>query len=106
MLIKSMLFKKMGLVLLALSFTGCAALHSVSMTSYPKDRRKPVQAEVKKFVFLGFNFNNDFVLDLTPRLQQQCPGGKITGITSTYETRWYVFAHDMIVRSQGFCVKN
>ena len=88
------------------SFTGCAGLHSVSMTSYPKDRKRPVQAEVSKFVILAFNFNNDFVHDLTPKLQQQCPNGKVTGITSTYETRHYVFAHRMIVRSQGFCTNS
>lgn len=104
MLNKSLL-KKLSVCVLALSFTGCAVLHSVSMTSYPKNRQTPVQAQVKKFVFLGFNFNNDFVLDLTPQLQQQCPNRTITGITSKYESRWYVFAHQMIVTSQGFCTK-
>lgn len=102
---KTNLIKKMGLCLFMIYFSGCAVLNSVSMTSFPKDRRRPVQAQVKKFVFLGFNFNNDFVLDLTPQLQQQCPNGKVTGITSTYETKWYVFAHHMIVNSKGFCTK-
>ncbi len=102
---RSRLLKAVGLSLLALAFSGCAVLHSVSMTSYPKNRQKPVQAQVKKFVLLGLNFNNDFVLNLTPQLQQQCPDGTVTGITSKYESVWYVFAHQMIVTSQGFCTK-
>lgn len=86
-------------------FAGCASLHSVSMTSYPKDRSRPVQAKVEKLVFLAFNFNNDFIYSLTPQLQGQCQGGKVTGITTKYETKFYVLAHKMIVTSQGFCTK-
>lgn len=105
MLTKVNLIKKVSVLGLAVLFSGCAALHSVSMTSFPKDRQKPVEAKVSKFVFLAFNFNNDFIYDLTPKLQEQCPNGRVTGITSKYETRFYVFAHRMIVTSQGFCTK-
>lgn len=98
-------FKKCFLVLSLVAFTGCASLRSVSMTSFPKDRSKPVSAQVSKFVFLALNFNNDFILDLVPQLQQQCPKGKVTGITSKYETRWYLIGYKMIVTSQGFCLK-
>lgn len=96
--------KKVFIILISILFiSGCASLHSVSMTSFPKDRSKPVAAEVSKTVFLAFNFNNDFVLDLTKELSQKCPSGKVTGITSKYETRWYVFVTTMKVTSQGFC---
>ena len=74
------------------------------MTSFPKDRNRPVQAKVEKFVFLALNFNNDFILDLVPQLKNQCRGGKITGITSKYETRFYFIGYKMIVTSQGFCI--
>ena len=97
--------KKFLLCSVLLAFvSGCASLRSVSMTSFPKDRSRPVQAKVKKFVFLALNFNNDFVLDLVPQLKKQCPDGKVTGITSKYETRFYFFAYKMIVTSEGFCV--
>ncbi len=101
---KSYVLKSFLVFIVGAYLSGCAALHSVSMTSYPTDRRKPVEAKVSKLVFLAFNFNNDFVHDLTPKLQQQCPNGKVTGITSTYETRFYFLAHRMIVKSQGFCL--
>jgi hypothetical protein len=104
-LIKVNLFKKVSILFLAILFSGCAALHSVSMTSFPKDRQKPVEAKVSKFVFLAFNFNNDFIYDLTSKLQEQCPNGKVTGITSKYETRGYLIGYTMIVTSQGFCTK-
>lgn len=96
--------KNILLVLMCLMFAGCASLNSVSMTSYPKDRSKPVQAKVSKTVFLAFNFNNDFVMDLTQELQSQCPNGKVTGITTKYETYWYFIVHRMDVTSQGFCL--
>lgn len=104
----TVLIKKLVAVIvlpILLSFVfGCASLKSVSMTSFPKDRSKVVKAKVSKFVFLAFNFNNDFVLDLVPELQNKCPKGKVTGITSKYETRWYFIGYSMIVTSEGFCV--
>lgn len=104
-LISKSVFKKALVVLTVVLISGCASLKSVSMTSFPENRSKPVKAQVSKFVFLAFNFNNDFVLSLVPQLQKQCPQGKVTGITSKYETRWYVIGYSMIVTSEGFCVK-
>lgn len=98
-------FKKIAMILSLIAVSGCASLRSVSMTSFPENRSKPVEAKVSKFVFLALNFNNDFVSDLVPQLQQQCPKGKVTGITSKYETRWYLIGYSMIVTSQGFCLK-
>lgn len=98
------LLKLIFTITVAVSLTSCASLQSVSMTSFPKNRSKVVKAQVEKFVFLAFNFNNDFILDLVPQLQNQCPNGKVTGITSKYETRWYVIGYKMIVTSEGYCL--
>lgn len=97
------LMKWTALAFVAVCFTGCASLHSVSMTSFPENRSNVVKAQVSKVVFLAFNFNNDFVLDLIPELKAQCPKGQVTGITSKYETRWYLIVHKMLVTTEGFC---
>lgn len=90
---------------LALSLlSGCAALHSVSMSPIPAQRSKPVKAEVSDWNVLGFKFDNDFVNGLPTMLQNQCPEGKVTGIMTRYETRFYFFAAKRIANATGYCV--
>lgn len=86
--------------------TQCAYLRSVSITPQPSDRSKKIQAEVSRFVFLAFNFDNDFLDELPKKLSAQCPDGKITGIVTKYEDIVYFLAHTMKVSATGYCIKN
>ncbi|WP_411821695.1 hypothetical protein [Leptospira sp. 'Mane'] len=99
-------YKSLAVVIL-LSFLGCAQLQTVSMTPQPsaKDREVPIQAEVSKFVFLAFNFNNDFLEEVPVKLTEQCPNGKITGLFTKYEIIHYVIAQRMNIKTKGYCVK-
>jgi hypothetical protein len=85
--------------------TGCASLQSVSVTNIPRERGRPVEATADNPAFLGLHFDNDFADDLPDELRKQCPGGKVTGIYSKYESTWYVLVQNRSVTAKGYCVK-
>ncbi len=92
------------LVLISL-ISSCVSLHSVSLSSIPEVRSQEIKAEVAKTVFLAFNFNNDFVDELSEQLRKQCPGGKVQGILTKHMMIGYflVFVHQ--IEARGYCVK-
>jgi hypothetical protein len=96
--------KKILFTLSLLLLNSCASVNSISLTSVPPQRNKVVKSEVSKFIFLGFNFNNDFIDELTNDLKKQCPNGIISGILTKDESISYVFAHTRKVTATGFCV--
>ena len=65
--------------------SGCTHLHSVSTTSIPAQRNRKVQSTSDKIIFLGFNFNNDYVDAIVQDLARQCPNGKVEGILTKQE---------------------
>lgn len=83
--------------------TSCASVQSVSLTPIPKQRAKVVKAEVSKFIFLGFNFNNDFIDEIMEQLKGQCPDGIVSGILTKDEAISYFLAHTRKVSATGFC---
>lgn len=93
------------MILCALNFS-CTHLASVSTSQIPLDRSKSVAAEGYRFMFLFFNFNNNFVDDLVTDLAKQCPGGKVQGILTKQEDVTYfpLIAHAYRVTATGFCV--
>lgn len=95
-----------SIMALCIGLVGCTHLQSVSTSSLPEDRSKPVQAEGYRFIFLGFNFNNDYVDEMTDDLAKNCPKGQVKGILTKYESIVYfpLFAHAARVKAQGFCV--
>ena len=88
-----------------LILSSCVSLQSVSLTQIPKQRSKTVTAMVSKTIFLGFNFDNDFVDDISSRLAEQCPGGKVTGILTKDSTTSYVFVFRRQIEAQGYCIQ-
>lgn len=84
--------------------SGCTSLQSVSVSSVPKDRARPVSASENNVAFLGIHFDNEFVDDLPERLKAQCPGGKVVGMFTKYENTWYVLVADREVTVHGYCV--
>jgi hypothetical protein len=99
-------FMKLSLLfapLLAL-LAGCTSLQSVSVTQIPKDRSRPVHAEVSNTALFGIHFDNDFVRELTDDLMRQCPDGRVTGILTKQESTLYVIVQTRRVVATGFCV--
>lgn len=93
---------------LTLLFTimGCTHLNSVSTSQIPKMRSKVVKAESYRFIFLLFNFNNNYVNEMVDDLAKQCPDGKVQGILTKQEgiTYFPIIAHAVRVTAEGYCV--
>lgn len=92
-------------ILLFVFLWNCVSLKSVSITPQPSKRDKKIDAEVRKFVFLGFNFNNEFVEELPDKLIGKCPKGTITGITTRYEIQNFFLFHFMNIKANAYCVE-
>ena len=90
-----------------LVLSGCAALNSVSLTQIPADRQHVVEAYSSRVIIFAFNFNNDYVDELTTQLKAKCEGGVVTGILTKDESIYYfpgiVMKH--AVHATGFCNK-
>lgn len=86
---------------------GCASINSVSLTSIPSNRTNIVRTQAKRTIFLGFNFDNDFVDTMADNLKNQCPGGQVRGLLTKDETIYYFlfFLYEYRVTATGYCVK-
>ena len=87
--------------------SSCASIRSVSLTSIPAQRSGEIRAEATKMIFLGFNFNNDFVDNIAEQLKNQCQGGQVRGILTKDETIVYFlfFLYQYRVTATGYCSK-
>lgn len=86
--------------------SGCVSLNSVSLTSVPADRSQRVRAEAERFIFMGFNFDNDYVNTITMDLKNQCPTGTVSGVLTKSESInyfLYIFWRSK-VSATGYCV--
>ena len=92
---------------LALALSGCVHLQSVSTTSLPVERSKPVEVKAQKFLFLLINMNNKYVDQLVEDLARQCPHGSVEGILTKQEAIMYfpLIAHASRVTATGYCVE-
>lgn len=101
---------KSKLMIMSLAFLGfcasCTHLRSVSTTSVPAARSQKVSAERSRFIFLAFNFNNDYVNEMAEDLANQCPGGKVQGLLTKHEVITYfpLLFHTVKVSAEGYCV--
>jgi hypothetical protein len=93
-------------LLMSLLFSGCTYTMAVSQTNIPVQRKKQVEASVKKYIVLGFNFDNDYALDLTRKLQERCPQGRVRGVTThdtvTFYLLFFFWARE--ISAQGYCL--
>ncbi len=101
------MLRVLGLSAFATLFTQCASIQSVSLTQIPKERKKVVETTASRFIFLGLNFNNDYINQLTDDLKAQCQGGVVSGILTKDETYNYFLglAITRQVTAKGYCVK-
>ena len=102
-----MKFLVMLLLVLSTSLPGCVHLDSVSTSTIPMDRSRPVKAEGSRFLFMLINFNNNYVNELSRDLARQCPRGRVEGILTKQESVTYFpfFAHLARVKASGYCVE-
>ncbi len=100
--------KLLGLGLIASYFSGCSYVASVSQTNLPKNRSQVVTAEVKKYIILGFNFDNEEFTKIPERLQEKCPGGRVEGVMTKDQVTLYalIFFWARHVEATGFCQKS
>ncbi len=94
--------------LICLLVSSCASINSVSLTPIPPTRNAPVRAQKSRVIFLGLNFDNDFVDGVVDELRRQCPNGKVTGLLTKDETINYFlfFVYKKQVTANGYCVPN
>ena len=90
---------------LAFALSGCASLNSVSLTPVPANRSNEVSSETERWIFLGFNFDNDYADQAAKNLARKCPGGKISGILTKDEIYAYFlfFVMKKRVVATGYC---
>jgi hypothetical protein len=96
------------LLLTALSnLCACASINSVSLTSIPAKRGTEIKAEASRTIFLGFNFDNDYVNQMTADLKSQCVDGQVRGILTKDETiDYFLFiVYKRKVTATGYCLK-
>ena len=90
---------------------GCAStfLNTYHISEYaPKalstsSLKKKVVSERSQFVFMWFNFNNDYVDKAFYELQKKCPGQRISGIHTRYSTKTHFFFWTNKVIMRGYC---
>jgi hypothetical protein len=99
---------KLVLPVIGLLLSGCASLNSVSLTPIPAERKNIVKTEKSKVIFLGFNFDNDFIDGAVDDLKRQCPSGKVTGLLTKDENINYFLyiVWKKQITATGFCVPN
>jgi hypothetical protein len=87
------------------AFVGCTHLRSLSVTTIPEDRSRPVSAAGERVIFFGINQDNEYAASLVKDLAAQCPGGTVSGILTRLETNIvFPFVVTMRVHAQGYCV--
>lgn len=86
-----------------LFMSGCASINSVSLTPIPSQRGKTVRAVAEKTIFLGFNFDNDYVNPLVEDLKRQCPNGLVSGVLTKDEVISYFIVFTHRITATGYC---
>ena len=93
-------------IVTTLCLSACTYTRAVSETNVPRERGRPVEVTVKKNIILGFNFDNDEVLQLTHKLREKCPSGSVRGIMTQDLTTLYLgfFYWERKTQAKGYCV--
>lgn len=100
---------KILLILSSLFFIGCAhSIHQVHTSDFlpyaPLEAGKVVKGYGEQFVVLGFTGNTNYVDQAYQQLMLECPGGKISGITTQISTSLGFFSWTNKALLQGLCL--
>jgi hypothetical protein len=93
-----------------LLLAGCAhSVHEVHTSDFspmtPIESGDMVKASTDQFVVLGFTGNTDYVNQAYVDLQNACPQGQITAITTQYSTSLGFFSWHNKILMQGLCIR-
>jgi hypothetical protein len=93
-------------LILSFALVGCVHLGSVSTSSIPADRSRPVEVEGFQFLPFLISFSTSYVNELALELAEQCPNGKVEGVLTKQELLTYfpLFAHAYRITASGYCV--
>ena len=85
----------------------CTHLLTVSTSSIPTNRSRPIEVETSKLFFFLLNFNNAYVNELVEDLANKCPRGKVQGIITKKESIVYfpLIEQESRISAHGYCVK-
>lgn len=101
--------KKMAFLALAASFAlvGCSSTLPVQTGGLiQKNNGKKVAAEISQVNFLGFNpLTLEASEQILSKLQSQCGGSKVTGVTSLVTSRFLVLASVDGIQASGYCAE-
>lgn len=96
------------IALLATYISSCASINSVSLTAIPAKKGRKITSERSKMIFFMFNFDNDYINEMTNDLKAKCPDGQVQGILTKDETIMYFLflLHKRRVIAEGYCQTN
>jgi hypothetical protein len=89
---------------LLLGSLGCTTLKSFSMTQVPADRSRRVEVSETSGGLFGLFFSNDFVDETAEQLRAQCPQGRLSGVTTKFESTLYVIWVSRKITAAGYCL--
>ena len=94
---------------LAVTGTGCThSIHLVHVSDYGPYARytdgKVIKASSEQFVIMGFRGDTKYVEQAMERLVDQCPKGRIQGITTQFSTSHGFFSWHNKILMQGLCL--
>lgn len=89
---------------------GCThSIHQVQVSDFRPykalERGDVVAASAEQFTVMGFTGETNYVDQAYQRLQQKCPTGNLTGITTQISTSHGFFSWTNKALMQGLCVK-
>lgn len=103
-----LLLRSISLIAALSCTSGCTYVAAVSQTNVPKERERVVRAKSKRYIVLGFNFDNDYPFKLIQDLQEKCPNGQVRGLltkdTMTMYLLFFFWSREQLV--EGYCVRN
>ena len=93
-------------LMLSMGLVGCVHLGSVSTSSIPADRSRPVMVQEVKYLPFLISFDNNFVDELAKSLATQCANGRVEGVLTKQEhiTYFPLFVHAYRITATGYCV--
>ncbi len=102
-----------GFLVLVIFALGAGCTHSLhlshvsdfSPTYKAYNQGRLVKARAEQFTVMGFVTETNYVDQCLKSLKEQCPGGRIQGITTQISTDHGFFSWTNVAEMQGLCVQ-
>jgi hypothetical protein len=99
--------KALALLALAAAAACTHSVHLVHVSDFEGvavKQAKRIEARSEKFVILHFSGDVDYVDQAYRRLQDKCPKGRISGITTQHSTSHGFLSYTQKIVMQGLCI--